>query len=115
MAVRPWTTFVGLACGLAVAGCGASDRGTGAEYVGGATCAGCHEGESALWRGSHHDLARQEAGEGAVLGDFDDATFTHFDVTTTFSRTLDKAASISAGSARSAASRSSSWALWPIG
>jgi hypothetical protein len=39
-----------------------------------------------LWAGSHHDLAMQEATEETVLGDFDDATLTHFGVTSTFFR-----------------------------
>src|SRR6185436_625712 len=35
---------------------------------------------------SHHDLAMQEATPASVLGDFDDASLTHFGVTSTFSR-----------------------------
>lgn len=57
-----------------------------AEYAGGAACALCHARENKLWRGSHHDLAMQEATEETVLGDFDDASFSHFGVATSFYR-----------------------------
>jgi Flp pilus assembly protein TadD len=60
------------------------------RFVGGAVCAGCHESESAAWLGSHHDLAMQEATPETVLGDFDDASFTHRGLTTTFSRDGDR-------------------------
>ena len=53
-------------------------------FVGSAACAGCHEHESAVWRGSHHDLAMQEATDETVLGNFDDATFRHGGVTSRF-------------------------------
>src|SRR5262245_56518471 len=36
-------------------------------FVGSARCAGCHPGEAAAWRGSHHDLAMQVADESTVL------------------------------------------------
>ncbi len=55
-----------------------------ATYIGRAACIDCHEQEHELWTGSHHDLAMQVANEDTVLGDFDDATFTHFGVTSTF-------------------------------
>lgn len=61
-----------------------------ADYVGGSTCAGCHADEAELWRGSHHDLAMQEASEDTVLGDFEDASYTHFGVTSTFTRRGDE-------------------------
>lgn len=57
-----------------------------ASYVGADTCASCHAAETSLWRGSHHDLAMQHAGESAVLGDFDNTTFEKDGVTTTFFR-----------------------------
>ena len=38
------------------------------------------------WRGSHHDLAMQEATDKTVLGNFDGATFTYGDVTSRFFR-----------------------------
>ncbi len=42
-------------------------------YVGAAICGECHQKELALWQGSHHDLAMQEASPETVLGDFDGA------------------------------------------
>ena len=88
--------LVGLAAGGAavwlgggggVSGPGArGDAGPPATYVGTATCASCHAREHQAWQGSHHALAMQEAREGTVLGDFDDARLTHAGVTTTFFR-----------------------------
>ena len=57
-----------------------------ATFVGRAACAACHEAELQLWEGSHHDLAMQIPDPGTVLGDFDDATLTHFGITSTFFR-----------------------------
>lgn len=57
-----------------------------ATFVGSETCAPCHDAETALWRGSHHDLAMQPATDATVLGDFDDATFRYNGVTSTFFR-----------------------------
>ncbi|EED34684.1 TPR domain protein [Luminiphilus syltensis NOR5-1B] len=55
-------------------------------FLGNAACAGCHDDIIERWTGSHHDLAMQEATSETVLGDFDNAQFTHGEVTTTFSR-----------------------------
>ena len=60
-----------------------------ASFVGASTCAECHAAETGLWRNSHHALAMQKATPATVLGDFSDATFEHFGVTTTFSRSAD--------------------------
>jgi Flp pilus assembly protein TadD len=49
-------------------------------------CVDCHEEETALWRGSHHELAMQEVTEDTVLGDFADAGITYNGVTSRFSR-----------------------------
>ena len=54
------------------------------QYVGGKTCITCHAHESQLWENSHHDLAMQEANERTVLGNFNNATFTNFGVTSRF-------------------------------
>lgn len=59
--------------------------GVDATYVGRAQCARCHENEDTLWRGSHHDLAMQEATPATVLGDFANATFSYAGTTTRFS------------------------------
>ncbi len=81
------------------AGCGGGsdyprqDRVPGAEgiaFADNATCAECHEGEFNVWLGSHHDLAMQPATDETVLGDFDDATFTHFGVASRFFRDGEK-------------------------
>ena len=56
------------------------------SYVGAETCEPCHAEAFRRWRGSHHDLAMQIAGPETVLGDFDDAEFTHFGVTSRFFR-----------------------------
>jgi len=55
-------------------------------FVGRDACAGCHPEETKAWTGSHHDLAMQPATEETVLGDFEDATATHFGVTSSFFR-----------------------------
>ena len=57
-----------------------------AAFVGRERCAVCHAREQEAWRGSHHDLAMQEATDNTVLGDFNDASFTHFGVTSRFFR-----------------------------
>jgi tetratricopeptide (TPR) repeat protein len=59
---------------------------SGAQYVGLKGCVSCHEKEVKLWRGSHHDLAMQEATDQTVVADFNNTTFTHFGVTSTFYR-----------------------------
>jgi len=56
------------------------------EFVGGETCAGCHEAEHNRWKGSHHDLAMLPASPASVLGDFDNAEFDHYGVTSRFFR-----------------------------
>ena len=57
---------------------------TGVAYVDSQTCAACHQPEYQAWSGSHHDLAMQEATAETVSGDFNDAAFTHFGVTSRF-------------------------------
>ena len=57
---------------------------TGIAYVAEATCAACHAAEHRAWRGSHHDLAMQPATPETVRGDFAEATFSHFGVTSRF-------------------------------
>ncbi len=63
------------------------ERGVGAAgvaYVDEAACAECHEAEHRAWSGSHHDLAMQPATPETVLGDFGNATFSRFGVTSRF-------------------------------
>ncbi|HVO27550.1 MAG TPA: tetratricopeptide repeat protein [Candidatus Margulisiibacteriota bacterium] len=57
-----------------------------ATYVGVRACSSCHQSEFTAWQGSHHELAMQEAREGAVLGDFNDVTFRSNGVTSRFFR-----------------------------
>ncbi len=57
-----------------------------ATFVGTEVCTECHADETEAWRGSHHDLAMQHATPQTVLGDFDDATFTAYGVTSRFFR-----------------------------
>lgn len=57
-----------------------------ATYVGRDSCASCHEQESRLYRGSHHDHAMDLPTDQTVRGDFDDAVFERLGVTTTFFR-----------------------------
>jgi Flp pilus assembly protein TadD/cytochrome c553 len=57
---------------------------TAATYVGGQTCGSCHEAEFNAWQNSHHDLAMQPANEKTVLGDFQNTSFSHFGVTSSF-------------------------------
>jgi predicted CXXCH cytochrome family protein len=59
---------------------------SGPGFVGSSECADCHQAEHEKWRGSDHDLAMDEATEATVLGDFDDAEFTHSDITSRFYR-----------------------------
>lgn len=56
------------------------------SYLGSTSCRPCHAAVYDAWTGSDHDLAMQEATAGTVLGDFADATFEAFGVTSTFSR-----------------------------
>jgi predicted CXXCH cytochrome family protein len=62
----------------------ASDGKAQPEYVGSESCAGCHEAEAELWKGSHHDLAMRVASDETVVGDFSGAEFDHYDSVTTF-------------------------------
>jgi len=56
------------------------------NFVGSATCAGCHEAEAGLWRGSQHRLAMQHASESSVLGDFNNTQFDYYGVRSRFFR-----------------------------
>ena len=55
-------------------------------YVGRAACAGCHVAQVAAFARSHHDLAMQVPAPDTVLGDFNGVAFTHYDVTSMFSK-----------------------------
>lgn len=55
-----------------------------AHHVGSSTCKNCHASEFKAWKGSHHDLAMQDATDSSVLGNFNDAKHQYHDVETTF-------------------------------
>ena len=61
-----------------------------AHYVGRPTCAECHQEPTELWTDSDHDRAMEEATEQSVLGDFSDAKFRRFGVTTHLFRRADQ-------------------------
>ncbi len=73
--------FVGVALVLvavyAIDWFAAEPAGRVATYVGRQKCAECHQEQMDLWHGSDHDLAMDHATPQTVLGDFDDAEFTH--------------------------------------
>ncbi|MDH3638048.1 MAG: multiheme c-type cytochrome, partial [Gammaproteobacteria bacterium] len=58
----------------------------GDDYVGRSQCVNCHEEQVSQWQGSHHDLAMQPATPETVLGNFDNATYSHFGVISKFYR-----------------------------
>jgi len=55
-------------------------------FVGSKKCMDCHKIEYDKWRGSHHDLAMDEANQTTVLADFDNAVFEYSGVTSRFFR-----------------------------
>jgi predicted CXXCH cytochrome family protein len=59
------------------------------RYVTSAACASCHPSQYAAWSGSDHERAMQMATDSTVLGDFADASFAQFGVTTRFFRRND--------------------------
>jgi predicted CXXCH cytochrome family protein len=59
---------------------------TDAEFVGSDKCKDCHKPEYDKWLTSHHRMAMAVATEKTVLGDFDDAEFEFFGVTSRFFR-----------------------------
>jgi len=61
-----------------------SNRSAGATYAGANACKECHAKQYQDWLGSDHQLAMQVATPETVLGDFKDAHFTYFGVTSHF-------------------------------
>ena len=55
-----------------------------ASFVSPELCIDCHREAYKAWKGSHHDLAMQVASDETVLADFNDSTFTYYDITSTF-------------------------------
>src|SRR5210317_1708636 len=54
------------------------------SYVGEKVCSGCHQQQSQLWKGFHHEMAMQPANKDTVLADFNKASLTHDGVTSYF-------------------------------
>ncbi|HBJ38864.1 MAG TPA: hypothetical protein DDZ51_29785 [Planctomycetaceae bacterium] len=50
---------------------------TPVTFVGRSSCIDCHQEQSTLWTGSHHDKAMELATDETVLGNFDDAQIEH--------------------------------------
>ena len=71
-------------------GAAPAPRSAAPAFVGSTACATCHQRETAAWKGTQHAEAMQHARGAAVLGDFNDATFTRDGVTTTFSKRDDR-------------------------
>ena len=61
-----------------------------ANWVGRAACFECHAEADSMWAGSDHDLAMQIPGPETITANFNNTTFTHFGVTTTFYRSDEK-------------------------
>jgi tetratricopeptide (TPR) repeat protein len=57
-----------------------------ASYVGSSSCVDCHKRESGLWATSDHARAMAVAHDTTVLGDFNNATFTHHGITSRFTK-----------------------------
>jgi len=57
---------------------------TSKGFVGSLACMECHKNEYDRWKGSYHDRAMDEATDETVLGNFDNARFTHGGLTTRF-------------------------------
>ena len=55
-----------------------------ATYEGRESCRECHEKQYNLFQGSDHDMAMDTATRETVLGDFNNATLTHFGITSRF-------------------------------
>ena len=55
-------------------------------FEGSQACRDCHRPEYDKWADSHHRWAMETASEKTVLGDFDNAAFTHFGETSRFYR-----------------------------
>ena len=59
-------------------------------YVGVEVCAECHQHQTQLWQGSHHDWAMKPANADSVLGNFESQTFDHYGQKTLFTRDGEK-------------------------
>ena len=55
-----------------------------ATFVGSESCKSCHETAYELWENSHHDQAMKIADSTSILANFNNTTFTHNNVKSTF-------------------------------
>jgi len=53
-------------------------------FVGGTSCKTCHEDEYALWENSHHDQAMKIADSSTILANFNNTSFSHKGIKSTF-------------------------------
>lgn len=58
----------------------------GSGYTGAQSCVECHAHEYLHWKNSQHAKAMQPASESAILGNFEDASFTYNGIASTFFR-----------------------------
>ena len=88
------TLTTGLNCKREVSKTGpgnlSDNTGQKAEYRGRESCRECHRKEYDLFQGSDHDMAMDLATSETVLGDFNNATFTHFGINSRFYISGDK-------------------------
>jgi len=83
--------FFSLSCFIFFNACSSgNDKLTDAKYSGRESCQKCHETEQTLFEGSDHDKAMDLANPETVLGDFNNASFTHFGITSKFFRKEEK-------------------------
>ncbi len=61
-----------------------------ATWTGRQACAECHAEADSVWTGSDHDLAMQLPRPETITADFNNATYTHYGVTSTFYRDGEK-------------------------
>jgi hypothetical protein len=59
------------------------------EYLGSASCGGCHEKQYSDWRGSHHEQAMQHASATTVKGNFANTSFVSDAVSVSFTQKKD--------------------------
>ena len=81
---RGFLVFVAIALAPWLGGGGAMAAGGDVSYIGRQACTACHVKEAEAWRGSHHDLAMQEATAATVLGDFNNASFNYHGIVSRF-------------------------------
>ncbi|MEZ5070207.1 MAG: tetratricopeptide repeat protein [Bacteroidales bacterium] len=96
----PLVPFLLLILGCLTLGCrsgedsenkrGAAPADPNAGFVGRESCRECHLKQFDLYRDSDHDMAMDTALASTVLGDFEDARFTHLGITTRFYRSGDR-------------------------